>query len=366
MIKVRVKNNFLNERKGEPSVNASKVGVFQPNQILEVKDIINGDLIDQNSLWFELTDGSFVWSGGVEGLKAGVIRRARHNDIEISTTTPFSVENFWWLGDYRIGELWALGLTGSGVKICVLDTGIGQHPDLNIPSNQTIDVANSTPSTFSDPFGHGSHVTGIISARNNGFGTTGIAYNSSIYFCKIFHDFDGGKFEHLIAGIKWAIKKKVDILSISQAFDQTSESLESIIEEAHKMGIAIVAAAGNKTDPSDSSILYPAALEKVLSVGGVTVDKKPLDNTINAKTTQLFAPGENILSTIPKSPFFGAMTGSSMATSFVSSVLALLLQKTRKNNESIRANSLIPKLITTAEQVDGIRIVNPKIAIKSL
>src|ERR1041385_7932932 len=102
---------------------------------------------------------------------------------------------------------WAAGYTGQGVRVAVIDGGIyNSHIDLN----GQVDVARSTSFVpgfaFNQDVGtfwHGTHVAGIIAAKDNGIGTIGVAPNATIIGVKALHN-GSGSFGAVISAILYA------------------------------------------------------------------------------------------------------------------------------------------------------------------
>lgn len=62
-----VVNKRLNKRVQGASVNAEKLNPYEVGDVVEIVEILNGDDIDGNNVWYRLDDGTFVWSGGIDG-----------------------------------------------------------------------------------------------------------------------------------------------------------------------------------------------------------------------------------------------------------------------------------------------------------
>lgn len=238
-----------------------------------------------------------------------------------------ATKSVYGLDMIKAKSIWEESQKGAGVKIAVIDSGC----DINHESlkNNIIGVRNFTdedkknPNIVIDRVGHGTHVTGIICANGNNM--TGVAPNANIYVLKAINRTGTGKLSWVINAIKYAIEKRVDIISMSLGLSENSPKLENIIKEAINNNIVIVCAAGNEGDGNDESFeySYPAAYTDVISVGAV--DKKGVPAKFSNSNTaiDLVAPGVDIISTYPNNQF-AALSGTSMATPYVSGSLALL------------------------------------------
>jgi subtilisin family serine protease len=267
-------------------------------------------------------------------------------------------EDKWWLKNFNISEIWSKGFTGKGIKIAVLDTGISYpHPDLELDPELFKDVTNSV-SGPNDLQGHGTHCIGIIKASDNTIGSTGIAYNSLIYPCKITHDEDGDTTDYLIKGINWAISQNVDIISISKGDPFEDSNLEAVITEADNQGILVVASSGNKTPGYASDhIYYPARYPVTLSVGGIDENNSPLSDSILTGETNIYAPGKEILSTYPNNSF-KPLSGSSQATPYVAGICALILEFERRKQPGCKAKETKDIILANASVSDLGKIIN--------
>ena len=107
----------------------------------------------------------------------------------------------------------SLGLTGKGVKVAVIDTGIDlHHPDLHVAGG--VSEVSYTKS-YNDDNGHGTHVAGIIGALNNSIGVVGVAPDVSLYAVKALDQDGRGDLGDIIAGIDWAIRNHMNIVNLS-------------------------------------------------------------------------------------------------------------------------------------------------------
>jgi len=125
---------------------------------------------------------------------------------------------------------------------------------------------------------------------------------------------------YLVKAIQDAIALDVDIISISLGTSVYNEKLETVVREAHKKGILVLAASGNC---SCRQYEFPSACDAAISIG--SVDEKGLPSPFNTRNdaVAVFAPGQSI--TVP-----GAKTklsGTSFAVPFATGLLALELSK---------------------------------------
>jgi major intracellular serine protease len=251
------------------------------------------------------------------------------------TVPPFDVIDIsmqpervdWGLEFLEVSDLWHL--TGGGdVLVGVVDTGVATaHPDLGDAVIDSQDFSGS-PAGIADEVGHGTHVAGIIGARVDGKGITGVAPLVSLLNAKVLRRPREPITEVAVAGaIRWCIELEADLICLSLQSAVKTPKVRTAIVEAVDAGIATICAAGN-TGPIEGSVAFPAAYPETIAVGYVTRDadgnvEAGLDTAVG-REIDLVAPGGEILSTFP--PDVWAVTsGTSMAAPFACGVAALLL-----------------------------------------
>jgi minor extracellular protease Epr len=243
-------------------------------------------------------------------------------------------------GNNKIGasKAWSSGLTGKGVKIAILDTGISPHSDLQIAGGVSF---KSYTSSFYDDNGHGTHMGGIIGAENNGIGSVGIAPDALIYAVKVLNKEGEGEIETLIKGIEWSIANKMDIINLSLSLDEQVDNatLRAVLDKAYNNGILIVGAAGNhgRSNGSGDTVEYPARYSPVIAVSAIDSADRRLSNSATGSLIEVAAPGANIFSTYLNNGYAN-ISGTSAASSYVSGNLALLKERyPGLTNQGIRA-----------------------------
>ncbi|WP_085990992.1 S8 family peptidase [Oceanobacillus senegalensis] len=256
-----------------------------------------------------------------------------------------------------------LQLSGKGITIAVIDTGIHPHEDFTNPSNRIVafqDFVNGKEAPYDDN-GHGTHCAG--DAAGNGYLSNGQymapAPEASIIGVKVLNENGGGRLSTIIEGVEWCINHRVEhnirIISLSlgaEAYESfRDDPLSIVVQEAWQKGIVVCAAAGN-SGPYPYTIGTPAINPFIITVGS-TNDQNTLeraDDVIADYSSRgpsidyfvkpdIYAPGTNIIA--PLAP--GSMTesqlpemivdgdyiqlsGTSMATPICAGVVALMLE----------------------------------------
>lgn len=185
--------------------------------------------------------------------------------------------------------------------------------------------------------GHGTHVAGLISAvRGNNKGIDGIAGNH-IKIIGVRTVPNGDERDKDVANsIRYAVDNGAKILNMS--FGKSHSPEKEIVWEAMKYaeskGVLLVKAAGNDNANIDEEIHYPTnfddkgnqVVKALLTVGASTEDPLMLKATFSnygKKSVDVFAPGANILSTVPHDKY-KAEDGTSMASPVTAGVAALV------------------------------------------
>jgi len=252
------------------------------------------------------------------------------------TSVAASVEQIdWGIKVVGIPEFWKT-TKGDGVKVAVLDTGIAvNHPDLKDAIDDLQDFTNSV-SGPADVHGHGTHIAGTIAARENSYGVIGAAPNCRLLIGKVLGDNSSGSDLSVANGIRWAMEKGADIISMSFGSPFRSPRIEEATKEAAEKGVLLVAAAGNE-GPRLDTMGYPGKFPWVVSVGAIGRNMKPADFSSRSgnadEVLDIMAPGEGILSTYPPADLM-ILSGTSMACPLVSGITALMVAKHRQHGSN--------------------------------
>jgi serine protease AprX len=162
--------------------------------------------------------------------------------------------------------------TGAGVVVALMDSGIGQNPDL--PAGKVVTRVNfvADNATSLDPAGHGTHLAGIIAARGETF--RGVAPDARLVDLRVLDKNGDGRLHDVVAAFDWLLKHRkelgIGVLNLSIGTTQTSsyhaDLLAALAEAAWFSGIAVVAAAGND-GPVGGRVSTPGADPFVITVG---------------------------------------------------------------------------------------------------
>jgi subtilisin len=227
----------------------------------------------------------------------------------------------WGVSQIRAPEVWGRS-TGKRIKIGVIDTGVDySHPDLQRSVYGGINLIHRHLLPIDDN-GHGTHIAGTIAAASQQRGIVGVAPHSAIHAVKAF-DYNGTAFvSDIIHGIDWCVHYRMDIINMSFGMDNHSNALEAAVRNAFYSGRVIVASSGNsgKLNKMD----YPARFPQTIAVGATTRNHKIAPFSNRSNRIDIYAPGDKIYSTWLHGKY-NVLSGTSMATSHVTGVVALLL-----------------------------------------
>lgn len=232
----------------------------------------------------------------------------------------------WGLLDLNIPEIHKQTL-GEEVKVCILDSGKSEHFE-TLPA--TADAANFTDSdNLCDAHGHSTVISGIIAAQKDDQGIVGIAPKSKLYFAKSIDDGGRGDPSAMIKGIRWALEKDVDIISISAGMWVDFKPLHAIIKEAYSADKIIVAAAGNSGTQYED-VAYPARYPEVIAVAAYDKKRKAATFSSHGPSVKFSMPGVDIYSTYLRNSY-SRFQGTSFACPIMAGVIALILSKHKSN-----------------------------------
>lgn len=272
--------------------------------------------------------------------ETAVKKLVNYKDIKLIEEDPqvelYSQQIDWGITKVRAPQAWTNQVTGKGIKVAVIDSGIDRsHPDLNV--KEGISVVNYTQS-FADDHGHGTHVAGTIAALNNSIGVVGVAPEVELYVVKALDKEGNGHHSDVVAGLEWVMEKGIDIVNLSFGSKDGSLILKAAVDKAYNKGILLVAAAGNRgtTNGTGNTVDFPAAYPNVIAVSAINDQNNRADFSATGNAVEVAAPGENILSTM-RFRQYAYSSGTSMAAPHVAGVLALFKQANpRASHEELR------------------------------
>jgi subtilisin len=233
------------------------------------------------------------------------------------------------------------------VDVAVIDSGVGPNEDLNIAGGYNC----MGDGYLRDYYGHGTHVAGIIGARDNGFGVVGMAPGARIWQVRVLDHYGGGTWSQIICGMDWVAGHagiiEVANMSLGAGMPENGNGCDS--SPAHRAicamtnaGVTVVAAACNAN--MDAGTCTPGKYPEVISVsafaewdgkpggqagcrttpdGFYGCDDQRASFSNYGPTVDIAAPGVGVRSTLFDNRY-GYWSGTSMATPHVTGAAALL------------------------------------------
>jgi serine protease AprX len=258
----------------------------------------------------------------------------------------------------------AVSLTGQGIGIALIDTGVAPVPGL--PAAQLVNgpdlsfESQSGQLRYLDTFGHGTHMAGIMVGNDTATGTIGLAPKAKVTSVKVGTATGATDVSQMIAAIDWVVQNRnhdpanpIRVLNLSYGTGGMSSStidpLMFAVEQAWHAGIVVVVAAGN--DGSLTTALTNPAMDPfVLAVGASTTNNTITttdddlaaytNNSYMARKVDILAPGTSIVSLRDPGSYVDEQyttarvgttgfkgSGTSQAAAVTASAAALLLQQ---------------------------------------
>jgi subtilisin family serine protease len=282
--------------------------------------------VDQDGLAALRADAEVVQVVGAPQLSPIRPKGVRAAKLEAATT--------WGLEMLGAPQLWERGLTGKGVLVGHLDTGVdGSHPALagavtHFAEFDLMGREKKPPGKPRDSDSHGTHTAATITGRAVSGRHVGMAPGAELASAMVIEG--GDAVARVLGGMDWAVGLGVRVLNLSLGFRGYWPDFLAITRILRRKRVLPVFAVGNEYAGSSRS---PGNYSEALSVGAC--DKKRrvadfsssqrFDRKVDPIVPDLVAPGVDIVSAKPGGGY-QAMDGTSMATPHVAGLAALLLE----------------------------------------
>jgi subtilisin family serine protease len=224
------------------------------------------------------------------------------------------------------------GVSGAGVKVYVLDTGVANDPGFS----------GRLSGDISDCNGHGTHVAGIIGSNE-----FGVARGAQIVSLKVADCSGGVNPATVVSAINWIIKNHPKgtpgVVNMSLTLNK-SAALDTAVTNLYSAGLVPVVAAGNLS--SDACSYSPAGVGVAITVGGLNLNRMKTIDSDFGSCVDVWAPGGLITSEDAFNPAGSAVkTGTSMAAGFVSGIAALYLERNPKATPAQVSNAMVTGVV---------------------
>jgi len=272
-------------------------------------------------------------------------------------TNPIVERGQWGLDRIQAPLVWNQTTGSRNVRVGIIDSGIANHPDLNANLDNGWDFLNATPTRGNtDIDSHGTHVAGIAGAVGNNIGIAGVNWNVTLVQMRVgTTSVNEAAVTRAVSWARdnWNNANRVSVLNCSFGGYIPSPNLETAIRDYSNLGGLFICSTGNYGLDNDvagqhhypsfyASNMHTNPIANMIAVGRSDInDARPTYANCGARTITLFAPGHNILSTVPVAMCnasgsgctakgthiehgYHLMSGSSMATPMVTGVAALI------------------------------------------
>jgi len=261
-------------------------------------------------------------------------------------------------------EVHNAGITGKGVTVAVVDTGLWWEADTLLSKTPKFRFDSTNAPQSDDPNGHGTHVSSVIGSNRlaSNMVREGIAPAADIGAVRAFHYDGSSTYIDAIEAIDYVVKNRTaqNIRVLNLSFSATPQSyywddpLNQAVMKAWQAGIVVVAAAGND-GPNPMTIGVPGNVPYIITVGAMSDSDTPADGADDRLASfsssgptfegfvkpEVIAPGGHITGSMPFDGWIPLlhpdsmldsqrqfrMSGTSQATAIVSGIVALMLEK---------------------------------------
>lgn len=276
----------------------------------------------------------------------------------------------WHLNVMKADDIWKIS-TGKGVAVAVIDTGVGQLPELE---GQVLPGKDFAPDSLegderTDYESHGTAMAALIAATGknpSGDGPYGLAPGVKILPIRVPHE-ENLSSPSWTAAIRYAADSDAKVINISLATPKDDPARIDAVKYALSKGKLIFAGVGNHGH-STNEVLYPAATPGVVGVGAVDVNGVATRESQRGPQVDITAPGIDMVTGCAGKTGVCTTHGTSDATALASASAALVwsLHPDWTNNQVLRVLlNTAGKPVDGAERNDGIGygVVRPRIAV---
>jgi hypothetical protein len=239
-------------------------------------------------------------------------------------TTPWGVTRVGGPGD----------ASQSTKRAWIIDSGIDlTHKDLNVDAADGISFL-STDTSLNDTYGHGTHVAGIIGAKNNSIGVVGVAAGVRVVPIRVLNGTGTGPDSGVIAAINYVYQHASpgDVANLSLIADAVSDTMDQAVINLGLKGVFVTIAAGNNSADAGNYSPGRANGANVFTVSAFASGDSWASFSNYGSVVDWGEPGVSILSTYKRGGYT-TLSGTSMAAPHLAGIL--LLQSAAKSDGTV-------------------------------
>ena len=214
---------------------------------------------------------------------------------------------------------------GTGKTAWIIDSGIDiDHPDLKVDVTRSKSFITGQTSV-DDAHGHGTHVAGIIGAKNNTFGVLGVASGANLVSLRVLDGEGEGTLSSIIQALAYINMNAAagDVVNMSLGEDQSSTTLNQQVQNTSSRGIYIAIAAGNDGESANKYSPGNANGLNIFTVSAIdSLDMFASFSNYGNDVVDYASPGVHILSTYTNGRY-AYLSGTSMAAPHLAGLLLL-------------------------------------------
>ena len=256
--------------------------------------------------------------------------------VDAAAAVQLTDQQTWGLRALGIPELWAQGLTGTGVRVAHLDTGVAaDHPALTTAVAEFAEfgsdgriVPGAAPRDSDRRDSHGTHTAGTIAGRPVDGRHVGVAPGAELCSAMVIEG--GDVVARILGGMDWAVGQGVRVLSMSLGLRGIVNDFLAVVDILRANRVLPVIAVGNEGPGTSRS---PGNYPKALSIGAYDEQGRVADFSSSQRFVRrsqplvpdAVAPGSDVVSAAANGGW-QTLSGTSMATPHVAGLAALLLQ----------------------------------------
>lgn len=308
-----------------PAINSRTASRISLEQVS--KNILHRNTIDVSAL---KTSFAGEPGGFIATITASQAEALRHDEsiMAVEPDRVISLGSCFTVVEPRL-VTWNIDRVGYGNGIgktaWIIDSGIDfDHPDLTVDQTRSRSFIEGQASAR-DSNGHGTHVAGIISAKNNEFGILGVASGATVVALKVLDKDGEGNLSYIIQALAYinTAAEAGDVVNISVGGEEPSTILDQQVRNTAARGIYFAIAAGNDSKLANLSSPARVNAANVYTISAIdSLDNFASFSNYGNDVVDFAAPGVRILSTWTDNRYAYA-SGTSMAAPHVAGLLLL-------------------------------------------